>query len=103
MQVPYLPAMWSFPVRLLKKADSAEWTWEPQPVVDHLVLGNRWSTLEPVDLRLRALATLPFDLEELPERARIDQASRRRLETALRAGQLSNFLRACADWRVANQ
>jgi hypothetical protein len=80
------------PARLIKKAGFAEWVWEPLPVIDQLVLSNRWSALEPVDFRVRAIATLPLLLRDLPDRARIDPPRRTRLETILRSGKLGNFM-----------
>lgn len=72
--------------RLRRPDPGATWSWEPEPRIDFLMLSNMWATSDPVDLRVRAVATLPFASGEGTSPPRIDRNGRSRLEAALRHG-----------------
>lgn len=81
------------PGRLLRSDPDATWSWEPVPRIDFLmVLSNLWSTSDPVDLRVRAVASLPFASHQEAGPPKIDRSGRSRLEAALRHGQLNNLV-----------
>jgi hypothetical protein len=81
------------PGRLLRSDPDTTWTWEPVPRIDFLmVLSNLWSASDPVDLRVRAVASLPFVSHQEAGPPKIDRSGRSRLEAALRHGQLNNLV-----------
>lgn len=90
-QIPLTGGSWG-PGWLLR-APEGEWSWQPDPHIDTLMLSNLPAVSGPVDLRLRAVATLSFALDELSAPPRIDRDGRARMQTAPGMGQLDNLLR----------
>jgi hypothetical protein len=88
------------PGRIKRPDATGRWTWEPTPRVAFEVRHNRlWLTAEPVDLRLRAVADLPWLVREAqPE---ITRARRARLRAALATAELSNAIPALSGRRGA--
>lgn len=89
--IPLAGGSWG-PGKLLRSPD-ATWTWEPVSRVDFMMLlSGLWSTSDPVDLRVRAVAALPFASHQAAGSLKIDRKGRSRLESALRHGQLNNLV-----------
>lgn len=64
------------PGRLRRARPGEPWWWEPQPVVDFEVSSHadRWATIEPVDLQLRAVAEFPWRPSAVPSQVTPQQA-----------------------------
>jgi hypothetical protein len=85
--------------RLTRPGSNGTWSWEPVPRTDfNLWHTSRWPSPDPADLRIRAIASLPW-LTDSP--LKIGIPGRRRLEDALGACDLARWAEALSARRGA--